>query len=76
MQYCECRQPGSRRLADGNRLLIASSRDVSPTAYYILDVGEKHLDPDRHAPSALGQSQLARMKPVKIKGPTRGVPVT
>jgi len=54
---------------DGNRLLIASSRDVSPTAYYILDVGEKHLTRIGSANPALGQSQLARMKPVKIKGP-------
>jgi len=54
---------------DGNRLLIASHRDVSPTSYYVFDVSGKRMSKVGNANPALAQLPLARMKPVKIKGP-------
>lgn len=54
---------------DGNKLLIASNRDVSPTTYYIFNVREKRMSRIGSANPALAQAPLARMKPVKITGP-------
>jgi dipeptidyl aminopeptidase/acylaminoacyl peptidase len=54
---------------DGNRLLIASLRDVSPATYYIHDVRGKRLSKIGSANPALEKAAMARMKPVKIKGP-------
>ena len=54
---------------DGNKLLIASYRDVSPTAYYLFNVREKRMSRIGSANPALAQAPLARMKPVRIKGP-------
>jgi dipeptidyl aminopeptidase/acylaminoacyl peptidase len=55
--------------SDGRKLLIASSRDVRPTEYHILDLDEKKLRRVGSANPALANAQLAPMKPVKIKGP-------
>lgn len=54
--------------SDGRKLLIASSRDVRPTEYHILDLDEKKLRRIGSANPALANVQLAPMKPVKIKG--------
>jgi dipeptidyl aminopeptidase/acylaminoacyl peptidase len=54
---------------DGRKLLIASSKDVRPTDYHVLDLDEKKLRRVGSANPALAGAQLAPMKPVKIKGP-------
>jgi dipeptidyl aminopeptidase/acylaminoacyl peptidase len=55
--------------SDGRKLLIASSKDVRPTDYHVLDLDEKKLRRVGSANPALANAQLAPMKPVKIKGP-------
>ncbi len=55
--------------SDGRKLLIASSKDVRPTDYHVLDLDEKKLRRVGSANPALAGAQLAPMKPVRIKGP-------
>ena len=55
--------------ADGRKLLIASSKDVRPTEYYVLDLDVKKMLRVGSANPALASAQLAPMKPVKIKAP-------
>ena len=55
--------------ADGRKLLIASSKDVRPTEYYVLDLDAKKMLRVGSANPALANAQLAPMKPVKIKAP-------
>jgi dipeptidyl aminopeptidase/acylaminoacyl peptidase len=52
---------------NGNRLLIATYRDSTPTTYYLHDVGEKRLSKVGNANPALANALLSPMKPVKIK---------
>jgi dipeptidyl aminopeptidase/acylaminoacyl peptidase len=54
---------------DGRKLLIASSKDIRPTEYHVLDLDEKKLRRVGSANPALSSAPLAPMKPVKIKGP-------
>jgi dipeptidyl aminopeptidase/acylaminoacyl peptidase len=54
---------------DGRKLLIASSRDVRPTEFHILDLDEKKLRRVGSANPALAREPMAPMKPVKIKAP-------
>ncbi|HEU4592820.1 MAG TPA: S9 family peptidase [Steroidobacteraceae bacterium] len=54
---------------DGRKLLIASSTDVRPTDFHILDLDEKKLRRVGSANPALAKEPLAPMKAVKIKGP-------
>jgi dipeptidyl aminopeptidase/acylaminoacyl peptidase len=55
--------------SDGRKLLIASSKDVRPTDYYILDLDQKKMVRVGSANPALADAQLSPMKPVKIKAP-------
>lgn len=54
---------------DGRKLLVASSKDVRPTDYYILDLDQKKMVRVCSANPALADAQLSPMKPVKIKAP-------
>jgi dipeptidyl aminopeptidase/acylaminoacyl peptidase len=55
--------------SDGRKLLIASSRDIRPIEYHLLDLDQKKMSRVGSANPALANAQLAPMKPVKIKGP-------
>jgi dipeptidyl aminopeptidase/acylaminoacyl peptidase len=55
--------------SDGGKLLVASSRDVRPTDYYILDTAQMKMLRVGSANPALAGAQLSPMKPVKIKAP-------
>jgi dipeptidyl aminopeptidase/acylaminoacyl peptidase len=56
---------GSSR--DGKRLLVVSRADTRPTIYSILDLNTRKLLRVGSANSALAESPLSPMKPVKIK---------
>jgi dipeptidyl aminopeptidase/acylaminoacyl peptidase len=54
---------------DGKKLLIASSADVRPTNFYVLDLTTSKMLRIGSSNPALAKAPLAPMKSIKIKGP-------